>query len=278
MTKLLKIVFPLLLIIIMFSCKDDFTQPSIRKYIHISHTRTDSNPFVYGPAEVINYNLFEMKWLGGDLAYLTTLDNRTMRHIDSVFDVGSNNTLWALGNHDYSDLEKYQEFTNRPPFYTYTKDGICFVVLDTQDSLGHIIGQQKELLDQVIDTIQHSSHLILLHHKLIWMYDDPILEPQIPSVSNGILGDCFHCINENNFNRDIYPSLVEVRQRGIEVICIGGDIGNKIAEFEYTTPESIYLLASGISTKRSDNKALVFVHNIENRELSWSFRLLEDLR
>ena len=61
----------------------------------------------------------------------------------------------------------------------------------------------------------------------------------------------FHCINPNNFYEDVYPLLVKVRHRGIEVICIGGDIGAKANEFEYITSDTIYFLASGISYQKT---------------------------
>ena len=65
-----------------------------------------------------------------------------------------------------------------------------------------------DFLFEVLDTIQQSNHLIILHHKLIWMYDHDVLESQISSVSNADLGGCFNCINPNNFYSEIYPKLV----------------------------------------------------------------------
>ena len=275
----------ILLVVLISSCKKEEVViiqppviiPEIHNYLHISHTRTNSNPDMDSIAEGIDYSNYDMLWLGGDLAHLTSNDDETMWHVDSIFDIGNTNTLWALGNHDYSDLDRIQTFTNRSPYFAYNKNGITFIILDTQDSLSNIIGLQKELFDSVVDTIQDSSHLIVLHHKLIWMYDNPVLESQIPSVSNGELGDCFYCINPNNFYSDIYPKLLAVMQQGIEVICIGGDIGFNTNEFEYLTPEGIHFLASGIHAGYSGNKALLFNHDITNKLLTWEFKLIADL-
>jgi len=66
--------------------------------------------------EHIEYKKFDMVWLGGDMANLTSQDDETMYHIDSILDLSNLNTLWSLGNHDYSDLDRIQSFTNRPPF------------------------------------------------------------------------------------------------------------------------------------------------------------------
>lgn len=270
------------LIIFIGSCKPDeiISQDSIdntQQYIFLGHTRTNSNPFMDNLVENIDYSNYDMLWLGGDIAANTSKDDETMAHVDSIFDVSKLNTLWALGNHDYANLDRISSFTGRPPFYAYNKNGITFVVLDTQDSLSNIIGLQKELFESVVDTIQESSYLILIHHKLIWMYGDDYLEPLISSVSNGRLGDCFYCINANNFYADIYPKLLAVKQRGIEVLCIAGDIGKKAKEFEYTTEEGIHFLASGIWDGSSENKALLFNHDVSNKTLNWEFKLLTDL-
>jgi len=281
MNKILIRLLPLLIFFFGSCSKDEIIKPPItsetKNYVHISHTRTNSNPFMDSAVEEVDYSKFDMLWLGGDLAHLTSQDDDTMSHVDSVFDLGSTNTLWALGNHDYSDLDRIQNFTNRPPYYSFHKDEITFVVLDTQNSFSSIIGPQKDFFEGIVDTIQDSSHLIILHHKLIWMYGNANLEPQIPFVSNGGLGDCFYCLNPNNFYTDIYPKLLEVKQRGIEVLCIGGDIGFQVKEFEYITPDGISFLASGISSGTEGNKALLFNHDITNKQLTWEYKLINDL-
>jgi len=149
--------------------------------------------------------------------------------------------------------------------------------LDTQDSLSNIIGKQKELFQSVTDTLDKTTHLVILHHKLIWLYGDSTLDSSIPSNSNAGLGDCFVCLNPNNFYSALYPKLVNLKQRGIEIVCIGGDIGTKTKEFEYQTPEGIYLLASGIESGESGNKALIFQHDLENQKLTWSYKLISEL-
>jgi len=218
-----------------------------------------------------------MLWLGGDVAFLTSQDENTMMHVDSIFDFANKNTLWSLGNHDYTDLDLVYEFTDRPPYYAYNKNGITFVIIDTQDSLSSIVASQMELLLSIIDTIQDASHLIILHHKLIWMNDGDYLESQIETVSNVEFSNCFYCINPNNFYSEVYPLLVEVKEMGIEVLCIGGDIGIKSNEFDHITSDGIHFLASGVSYEADVNKALLFHHDILNRQLTWEYKLISDL-
>lgn len=273
--KQLTIIISLLLAVLLVSCKKDPVQiPTIQNYLHISHTRTASNPGMDSVAEQIDYHKYNMLWLGGDMAANSSGSDFTMSHLSSILNFSNKNTLWALGNHDYDDLDLVQNYTNRPAYYVYNHNNITFIILDTQDSLSNIVGEQLAMVKSVFDTISESSHLILLHHKLIWMYNNPDLEPQIPGISNGIQGDCFYCINPNNFYDDIYPELVDVKSRGINIICIGGDIGFNASEFEYITTDGIYFLASGIDYNNPDKKALLFQHNLETKTLSWEYKQL----
>lgn len=281
--KLTHVAFCLFLIFV--SCKKEevdcpvlnYSESMKYEYLHISHTRTSLNPLIDSVAEKINYNRFDILMLGGDLAYLTSKDIETMSHVDSIFDIGNPNTLWSLGNHDYSNLNLIEAYTKRPPFYAYNKNGITFIVLDTQDSISSITSNQLKLFNTVTDTMVKSTHLILLTHKLIWMYDNEELEPQIDSVSNGPLGNCSYCVNPNNFYEDVYPKLVTIQNRGIKVMCIGGDIGFKASEFEYKTEDGIQFLASGIKFNSPESKAILFTHDITTGLLSWTFEYINEL-
>ncbi|MFT6165582.1 MAG: hypothetical protein ACJAV5_000689 [Vicingaceae bacterium] len=271
----------LVVLFIFVSCSNQTKQAEnetqVKRYLHISHTRTKINPKLDSFVEQLNFEKYDMLWLGGDLAQLTSEEESTMQHVDSIFNLSSRNTLWSLGNHDYTDLVRVQKFTKRSPYYTCHQNGMTIVVLDTQDSLSNTIGKQKDFLFGVLDTLKESSHLVLLHHKLIWMHNHVELEKRVPSVSNAGLGDCFYCINPNNFNSEVYPKLVELKQSGVEVICIGGDIGFKIKEFEYLTAEGIQFLASGIHAGERGNKTLLFIHDVQHQNLSWKFVKLEDV-
>ncbi len=247
-------------------------------YLHIAHTRSNKNIEVLDAVKNLNYSNYDMLWLGGDMAIHTSEDDATMQLMDELFDLDHPNTLWSLGNHDNTDLERVQRFTQRPTYYSHHHNGITFLVLDTQDSLSNIVGKQQVLVNSVLDTIQASSHLVILHHKLIWMLGHPELEEQIPDVTNGGTGaTCVQCINPNNFYTDIYHKLVKVKKRGVEVICVGGDIGFKAKEFDYQTKEGIHFLASGIADDTLVNKVLIFQHDLDKQKLIWAFKNIEEL-
>lgn len=168
-----------------------------------------------------------MDFVHGLLAYRTSLDDQTMEHIDRVFDLDRKNTLWSLGNHDYTDLDRIQKYSHRSSYFVHYHNEICFLVLDTQHDQSNISGDQLKSFKQVIDTLADVSHLIIMTHKLIWMYGQESLESRINEISNGKLGDRFHHINPNNFYTAVYPELVDLESKGIQVICVAGDIGTR---------------------------------------------------
>lgn len=61
--------------------------------------------------ENIDLSKFDMIWLGGDLMQNTSADDTTMNYVENIFHVSHENTLWALGNHDYIDPELISSYT-----------------------------------------------------------------------------------------------------------------------------------------------------------------------
>lgn len=85
------------------------------------------------------------------------------------------------------------------------------------------------------------------------MDKDPIMDPNINCVCNGVKGDCCYCHNPNNFRKDIYPKLTELREKGVNVLWIGGDLGVKVPSFEYKDSNGIVFLGNGCWFKNEDN-------------------------
>jgi hypothetical protein len=244
-----------------------------KSYLHVSHTLTETNAAMDSLAENINYCNFDMLLLGGDLSWSTSQNANTLDRVDSIFYLSDTNTLWSFGNHDVMDVPAALNRTGRNSHYAYYKNGITFIVLDTQQDFCDIIGTQKALVEQVADTIQTSSHLILLHHKLIWMNDDGYLQSEIDSVSNGPMGtwNCSFCIQPNNFYSEIYPILQGVMKKDVEVICLAGDLGSKRKYFSHHTEDGIWFLASGALANNPNQGGILFTHNSQTEELYWEF-------
>ncbi len=68
--------------------------------------------------------------------------------------------------------------------------------------------------------------------------------------------------------------MVNIQNKGIQVICIAGDLSFKTKYFEYKTEDGIQYLASGMNMNEDKNDVIIFEHNIELNQLSWSRRLL----
>lgn len=260
------------------SCNSGSTVKSkslhLKDYIHVAHTRIfDTVHQVIDPRmEKIDYGQFDMVLLGGDICEETSKSHSTLAYLDTIFDLKSANTLWALGNHDNANLDFVQKATGRPHFYSYHENGITFIVLYTQereDWVCEITGKQMDLIENVTDTIQESSHLVVMTHKLIWIKDHPNMKEH-----QGVKPydwSCNYMITRNGWQTEIAPLLQKVENRGIEVIALAGDIGNMVNEFEVHSDDGIDYLASGTNPEKSDIQFLHFKHDLKLKKLKWRF-------
>ena len=261
-------------VLFLFSCKQaSIDTPS--SYIYVSHTRLKTNDSVYHKVYDIDFSTYDMTLLGGDLSVNSFSGKTITSHLDHIFDFKSPTTLWSVGNHDTTSDEKFYNTTGKKKYHAYQKDDVTFITLNSQDSLSSIVGKQKEFLFSVLDTIQTRS-VLLMSHKLIFMNDHPVLDAMIPKVCNANKGDCYYCHNDNNFYEEIYPKLLEVKNRGVQVVWIGGDLGYKTSEFEYVDDQGIVFLGNGLWYPKDWNKVLLFSKEKES-ELTYTFVPVDSL-
>ncbi len=251
-------------------------EQEIKKYAVFSHTRLDDNSGLNTSLNSVDFSKFDVLMLGGDMANLSSLNSDVLNMLDSVFDLSSSNTLWALGNHDYSNIELLKEYTEKNNYYSFSQDNTLFIVLDTQLDSSRVSGEQLQFFESVTDSMNNYSNLVILTHKLIWMRRHSSLENQIGSVSNGHLGDCSYCIQSNNFYTELYPTLLRLKSNNVNVYCVAGDIGFKMSKYEYVTKEGIVFLATGMNSKSVSNHFIEFSNNLRKEELSYEFKLLEN--
>jgi len=269
-----------LAIVLAYACSDngqEHMEDVECTYLHISHTRMYDNSSIDKEAEQVDYTYYDKLLLGGDMMNISSESEETLDYLNDLFEIAEPSTMWSLGNHDRTDVGLIENYTGRNNFYSYTDKGITYLVLDTQQDTSRIVGDQLQLVKSVLDTIAHSSHLVILTHHLVWMDDGGPLAEIADSISNAPLSDCWYCINPNNFYADIYPRLVEVQSKGVQVLCIAGDIGNHVNSFEEQTADGVYFLASGIFYDRPTNKGLVMQHNVTQQTLTWEFVPVADL-
>ncbi|MEP0264853.1 hypothetical protein [Dokdonia sp.] len=260
--------------LVVVSCK----QPSVEtssSFIYIAHTRVKTNDSVYKKVYDIDFSKYDMTLLGGDLAWSSFSGKTITPHLDSIFDFKNPNTLWSVGNHDNTSDKKFYATTLREKYHAYQRDDVTFITLNSQDSLSSIVGKQKDFLFSVLDTLQTSS-VLLMSHKLIFMNDHPVLDARIPKVCNANKGDCYHCHNPNNFQKEVYPKLLELKNRGVQVTWVGGDLGYKTSEFEYVDDQGIIFLGNGLWYPKDWNKVLLFSKR-KDKPLDYEFVHIDTL-
>ena len=81
----------------------------------------------------------------------------------------------------------------------------------------------------------------------------------------------------SNFVNAVYPLLVEVKNRGIEVICIMGDVGASKKKFEMLSIDGIIFLGCGLFHNSPNDYVLIFNHEPLKRKLEWEFCNLDSL-
>ncbi len=258
--------------------KELILPPSTKNILHMAHTRTGTEGEISDEIKDINFQAFDVLCLGGDLDIYTSREESTLQTWNNLFNFERPNTLWTLGNHDISDKPLIEKYTKRPSYYTWAFEQIQFLVLDDHLNNGDIVGDQLQLIQNLADTMQNSQHLIVLTHKLLWMPGHPELDRQVEDIANGPRGNCGSCTREGNFYDEVYPLLVALKNKNINVVCIAGDIGIKAKEFEYITDEGIHLLASGIDIGQAGNKVLLLELQQNGSILNWCFENLETLK
>lgn len=271
------------------------------EYIFLGHTYNKSNR-IDPRLEKIDYQTYKGVWLGGDLCSETTRERTTLDYLDDIFDLGSEDTHWAVGNHDVrnGNLDWIRAATGRDLFHTQTKDGITIATFDT--NVGHVKGRedtcedrekQANFLLNLLDTLEHSSHLVLLTHWVVWGE----VEPNIPCAvlaNNCINGFQFLCGGgASRFPPFLYDKLVALEEKGIEVMVISGDGGVYTKQFHHQTKAGIDFFISGIFStldranpptpavgppvNLNPDSILIFTHSVEERRLDWQFVNLEEL-
>lgn len=252
--------------VIFSSCKQEY-----KRYAFVSHTRLDDNSGVNPSVLQIDLESYDVLMLGGDMAYLSSFNDEILMSLDSCFDLSNMRTLWALGNHDYTNVKLLKEYTKKERYYSYVQDNTMFIVLDTQLDSSRISGEQLNFFKALTDTEFGYDNLIVLTHKLIWMRNHSILEKQIMEVSNGHYGECSYCIQSNNFYSDIYPRLLNLKRQGVNVYCVAGDVGHHVSSFEYLTKEGVRFLATGMKLNSKRDCYLEFYNEFRKDGLSYQF-------
>jgi hypothetical protein len=220
-------------------------------------------------------------WLGGDVCVETLLNYTTIKYVDSVINLGNPETHWTLGNHDAREgnWEWYTEFTGRDTYYTYSSNQITRIVFNTNlvPTNCEMMDDQFQMFTNVCDTITESKYLILLMHHGLWR-DIPGLPQPITYANSDLVYWSANCDSvDTPFSKFIYPKLVEVEERGINVICLMGDLSGNKKTFNKISDDSIQFLGTGLQENEPNDKVIVFTLDKLTQELTWKFHNLDSL-
>ncbi len=244
------------------------------RYLFMGHPRDDDreHEYVLKTVEKLDYSKFDLLLLGGDLTWNTSELVGTLEYCDGIFSLSDTNTHLAIGNHDIDNVPLLLSFTQKERFYGFSRNNITFIVLDTELSTPDISGLQLDLIKTVADTIQNSDYLVLIHHRILWMADNPDLAHLKDSVAASSKN-----LSSSNFFDEVYPELQKVKNKGIPVYCIAGDRTD--INIEYSMEDSIRFIASGMVGTFTDehNYAVILTQYTQEHLLDYKFVPLSEM-
>lgn len=287
--KTLFLKFVLLFVIVNLFSVRIFGQPDTVKYFFEGHTYQwhTAGDKVDERLEMFDFSEYDGIWLGGDVCSEALLEYSTLEYIHSLFNLKHPNTHWAMGNHDArnGNWNWLEELTGRKTYYTSHYKGISYMVLNTTLTPYDCeqLNDQYRIIVDLCDTIQNSSHLIFIVHHCLWENVPDMPHPYAYAQSN-LKYFSFTCsTHDATFLNDIYPRLVEVEKRGVEVILIMGDMGSQ--RIEITNRDGITFMGTGLNRsyfkdpverENSDRDWFIeFKHVPETRWLDWKFHDLD---
>lgn len=281
----MRLSFFILLLIGLLTNKQSGAQNDTVKYLFAGHTYQfyTHGEKVDTRLEGLDLSDYESIWLGGDVCSEALLEYTTLEYIDGLFNLKHPNSHWALGNHDARNGNWHwlEELTGKKTYYTSNYKGISYMVLNTTLTPYDCeqLDDQYRIFVNLCDTISESSHLIIILHHCLWE-DVPGLPPPSQYAQSNLRYFSFNCYRPDvTFLNDIYPRLIEVKNRGIEVILIMGDMGSK--KIDVVSDDGIHFLGTGLNhSKYKDPEVLKnippdwmieFHHLPEKRWLDWEF-------
>ena len=284
----LKKLIIILLIISFTSCKNKEAN-NTNKYIFLSHTyEWYTLDKVDHRVPKLNLKQYDMVWLGGDLCVQSSTNPKTLQYLDSIYNLKSPNTLWAVGNHDIlkGSIDSITNTTKKKSFYTISRNNITVSLLNTNIELSYpdSITRQKKYLEQyrmlknISDTISKSTHFFIIGHNIVWEKMDSYINTKAHTAKS----DNFDIDPSKSFTPYIYPLLKKIKNKNIKVTWIAGDIGKWLKKYEFWSKDSILFMANGINNTqyfkmpkklamKNRDKALVFEHNLTNDSITWEF-------
>jgi hypothetical protein len=250
----------------------------VHKYIFAGHTY---DGYSYDSRlRQINISDYDGIFLGGDNMSEASLDRNFLSSLDSLIDLSNPMTLYAMGNHDSrnGNWDWVSQFTGRKTYSAHYEDKSVFIVLNT-----NIVPYDCEMLEdefdmiyQVCDTIEDAQNLFFIMHHVIWN-DVPGLQPAWMTGHVNAKYWLANCDNaDSHFYNTIYPLLVNVKNRGVDIFVIAGDMGSGSKKKYYEqSSDGINFMGCGLYHYSTNDEVLIFENN--NGDISFGFHNLDSL-
>lgn len=260
-----------------------YGQEPVAKYFFVGHcyqTNLAPNTVNYR-LEELDYSGFTGVWLGGDVCSEAMLDYSAVKYIDSLFNLGNAETHWSLGNHDArnGNWEWYEEFAGRETYYAYSSHGITRIVMNSNllSTNCEMLDGQYDMISEVCDTISESTHLLLIMHHGLW--DGIQGLPALGTYAHSNLRYWnANCDSTNTqFVDVIYPKLIDVKQKGIDVTCILGDMGASAKQLDEYSIDSVRFMGCGLYHNAPDDNVLFIEQLSTGAPLQFRFHNLDSL-
>ncbi len=261
------------------------------KYLFVAHTYMGENILDYRLVE-LDKSVYDNIWLGGDICSETLMDPHTLEYLQEHLKICAPHNYFSLGNHDRrnGNLDNFISYTGKNSYYADNFHNITCIVLDTNlapDDCENL-NNQYNIICNVTDTIEQSSHLILLFHWGLWSGIPGLPPPAIYCHSDLKYWNSNCDSTNNNFAQIIYPKLVEVKNRGVEVICIMGDMGASYKKIDFRSDDGIIFLGCGLDNIKyrfeedqwwiyEKDMILELNHNIVDGVITWTYRDIDSL-
>lgn len=225
---------------------------------------------------------FDLVLLGGDICGETTKENATLNYLDSIFDLSSESTLWAVGNHDVRSghIDRITTVTERPLVYVFDRNEVRYLILNTNYSADQCaeLEHQFSLMEAALLEIEDIKQIVILSHHAIWTnYATNLGEPYVANARHGVWRA--HCRNsDNDFSDAVAPLVEKVADQGRQVLWISGDFGQKKSTYQFMPRPNLYFLGCGLDSNKqnSSDSVLIIEHQIDEK-FAWQFIPIEKL-
>jgi len=160
-------------------------------------------------------------------------------------------TFFAVGNHDMENRPLFEERYGST-YYSFTRHGDLFIVLDPNIDAWSISGDQLTFLQETLTIeAENSQNIFVFFHQMIWWESDTIFS-QVAMNSSAGRGD------DVNFWNVVYPKF-DILENEVYMFCGDLGAGSWSTDVMYWSEGNTTFIGSGMGDGPGDNYIIVDV-------------------